>query len=101
MNPDCPIRGFCVRFTSIILGVAVLLLLCGILWCDPNSEARTLSSESARKQAVPTEKLKKNNRVKKRLKRDHKIHTQQRTIQKKLREIDEKLDRIRRLRHNE
>lgn len=79
----CPVRKFCCKATGIILAIAVLLLLCGLVFCDVHEvTAAPISTEA--------------NRVEKTLTRQPEIRVQQRTIKQRLRRLDERLDRVRR-----
>lgn len=93
----CPVRKLCCKFTTAILAVAVLLLLCGLWWCHPSpsqvAQQQTQAEVAEQNSDKRIEKKQRRNRKR------SKLRNQQQIIQQKLRKIDRKLDQIRRLKH--
>ena len=108
MRLDCPIRGFCNKFTKSILAVGVLLLLTGLMFCNYNSVIKHKECEPPEAQAVTEvpemESDKQNNQCseatckrrikKKKIKKYPSIKIQQRQMKERLSRINQKIEKL-------
>tara|TARA_B100000131_G_scaffold87319_1_gene84174 strand:+ start:4036 stop:4392 length:357 start_codon:yes stop_codon:yes gene_type:complete len=106
MRLDCPIRGFCNKFTKSIMASGVLLLLTGLLFCNYNSVFEHRACEAPKAQATTEEPNIQHNTQKnqctettckrkiKKKKNHPSIRVQQRQMKERLSRINQKIEKL-------